>query len=304
MLAFGFRDEEKEKIKNTKIRGNPEKFFCMRGSFSKYYGRRDCGVLDTPKRPRGDPDVDSDSILLSSDDEVAATAAFLSSPELKYFDTQCTERTVPSSLALDDWEFNPDFLQIASVPPRGDGGQQMSGKAIRITSWSVKGSFWLKPTLNALEGLEPRWGFIALVLDSQTNGARCSSEEVFQFFTSSNNLANCSPFMNMLNSKRFRLLRRLTVDLSPKTLSIDIGIAPDPNAWQCAGRFVPFEFFVPLDLICNFNAWPADGNDQIVGVVDNSLQVFAGTNHLNPLLSNQPAIVAGYQSRIRFLNLQ
>jgi len=253
------------------------------------------------KRLHCDPD-DNDLLLLQADDEESATRSFLSTPELKYFDLACSEQDVPNSAALDNWMFNPDLFQICSVPVRGDGPQNFQGKAIVIKSWNVRGSIYLNPTLNALEGLQPRWVFMALVLDTKTNGAQCSSDEIVQFVYTANNPGHCSPLQNLENSSRFRILRRQTWDLSPSTLSIDIGIAPDPNAWQCAGRCIPFSFFVPLDLLVNFKSFPSQS--EIGCVADNSLHVVCGQSHLNPLLSNQPAIRAGYVSRIRFLSPQ
>lgn len=253
------------------------------------------------KRLHHDP-VHDGLLLLQADDEESATAAFLQSPELKYFDLSREESTVPSSAALSDWIFNPNLGQICSVPVRGDGPQNFQGKAIVIKSWNVRGAVYLKPTLNAAEGMQPRWVFLALVLDTNTKGAQATSDQILQFVYSANNPGHCSPLQNMEYSKRFRILRRETWDLSPSTLAIDIGIAPDPNAWQCAGRCIPFSFFVPLDLLVNFKTFPSQS--EITGVVDNSLHVVCGQSHLNPLLTNQPEITCGYVSRIRFFSPQ
>lgn len=271
------------------------------------YGSRTSRRGVSYKRLHHDPDFD-DAMLLSSDDEEPAPRSLLPFVELKYWDLSRGGDTgsvggdpVPSGAGLDDWIFNPT-LGICSVPVRGDGAQEYTGKAIRIKSWAVRGSVWLQPTLNALEGLRPRWVFMALVLDTQTNGTQCTSDQILQFIYTQNNMGHCAPFQNMAYSKRFRLLKRKTWDLSPKTLSIDIGIAPDPNAWQCAGRLKTFDFFIPLDVICNFKTFPVDS--EIASCVDNSLHVVMGTNTINGLLVNQPAITAGYVSRIRFEDLQ
>lgn len=269
----------------------------MRFSDDRFSG----GSGFTRKRLHHDPDNDG-LLLLQADDEESATHAFLSSLELKWWDLSREESTVPSGAALNDWIFNPNLGQICSVPIRGDGEQEFQGKAIIIKSWNVRGAFYLKPTLNALEGLQPRWVFIALILDMKTNGAQATSDEILQFVYSANNPGHCSPFQNLHNSSRFRILRRMTWDLSPSTLSIDIGIAPDPNAWQCAGRCIPFSFFVPLDLPVNFKSFPVQS--EIGCVVDNSLHIVCGQPKLNPLLSNQPEITCGYVSRIRFLSPQ
>lgn len=252
--------------------------------------------------------VDDDLFLLQADDEESASSSFFHSPELKYLDLSkgaevgtTSGISVPDGAGLNDWIFNPTF-GVCSVPNRGDGPQDYQGRAIVIKSWNVRGSIYLNPTLNAVEGLQPRWVFMALVLDTQTNGTQCTSDQILQFVYQANNCGFCSPLQNMEYSKRFRILRRATWDLSPSTLSIDIGIAPDPNAWQCAGRCIPFSFFVPLDLLVNFKRAPVD-ND-IGAVVDNSLHVVCGQSKLSGLLTNQPTITCGYVSRIRFLSQQ
>lgn len=267
----------------------------MRGAYKSIYGSGIARHSVASKRNRDD---DDDSFLLSSDSSQSAVSAFLYPPELKYFDISRDESTVPSNPGITDWIFNPNVGQICSVPLRGDGPQDFTGKAILIKSWNVRGAFFLNPTLNAAEGLRPRWVFIALVLDTQTNGTQCTSDQILQFVYSQNNPGHSAPFQNMDYSNRFLLLRRETWDLSPTTLSIDIGIAPDPNSWQCAGRTQHFEFFIPLDVICNFKSFPAQS--EISGVVDNSLHVVCGTNNLSALLTNQPTITCGYVSRIRF----
>ena len=276
----------------------------MRFSDDRFAG----GSSFARKRLHHTADYD-DLLLLQADDEESDTRSFLHSPELKYLDLSkggetglVSGATVPDGAALNNWIFNPTF-GICSVPNRGDGPQEYQGKAIVIKSWNVRGSFYLNPTLNCPEGFQPRWVFIALVLDTQTNGTQCTSDQILQFVYQANNTGFCSPLQNMEFSRRFRILRRATWDLSPSTLSIDIGIAPDPNSWQCAGRCIPFSFYVPLDLVVNFKRPPVD-ND-IGAVVDNSLHVVCGQSRVPPLLStNQPTITAGYVSRIRFLSPQ
>jgi len=251
----------------------------------------------TYKRLRGDADDDSD-VLLPVHGEIPRFRSMVPTPELKYLDLYKTYTVLSNNPNLSGGMFNPDAFQICSVPDRGDGPQNFSGRGIVIKNWSIKGTIGLAPTVSADTLPYGRLAFIALVLDTQTNGTQCASNDIFTDVIGSD-VAMCNPLINMLNSRRFVVLARKTIVLNVKTHTNEYepGI---PAVYQTCGVIKPFEFFVPLDLPVRYKAF--DNFSPITNVVDNSLHVVAFTSYYNPILLNAPFVGGGYVSRIRFLS--
>jgi len=261
------------------------------------HARRGTGGSSAYKRLRGDADDDSD-VLLPLHGEIPRFQSMVPTPELKYLDLWKTYTILDNNPNLSNGMFNPDSFQIASVPDRGNGPSDFTGRGIILKSWSVKGTIGLAPTVAADTLPYGRLAFIALVLDTQTNGVQCSSNDIFTPVIGSD-VAMCNPLVNMVNSRRFVILARKTLDLNVKTHTNEYepGI---PAVYQIPGIIRPFEFFVPLDLPVLYKAFAAFS--PIGNIVDNSLHVVAFTSYYNPILLNAPQVGGGYVSRVRFLD--
>jgi len=256
------------------------------------------------KRVSGDPD-DDDFMLLSPFGEVPHSPAVFPSRELKFFD--CTafdfnpSTTADGTLGIVSWS-GVSGPTICSGPTRGDGPSQFSGRSILIKSWSIRGSAFLNPFSNATTPPEGRLFFIALILDSQTNGSQCTSQAIIgpsgldAIGTSS---TNCTPNINLLNSDRFTILRRDVFALNPKCLTI-YEVVGVPPVYLGTGCVRPFEFFVPLDIRVDFKTFSSPMTAS--NVLSNSLHVVCFTTYASPLV-NHPAVACGMQSRVRFVSL-
>lgn len=156
------------------------------------------------KRLRGDADDDSD-VLLPLHGTIPRFRSMVPTPELKFLDTHLDYFQLSVDSAMTGGIIAPSG--IASIPARGDGPSNFNGRGVVIKNWSVKGSFDLIREEDMAHPPNGRLAFIALVLDTQTNGTQCVSQDIF---TNPGNViaAMCSPMVNLLNSRRFVILHR------------------------------------------------------------------------------------------------
>jgi len=131
--------------------------------------------------------------------------------------------------------------------------------------------------------------YIALVLDTQTNGAQLNSEDVF---TNPNGtmISAASPLRNMSYTERFKVLKKKIIRFPQPSITYD-----GTNIEQSGFR-IPFSFFVKLGgLQTKFQAGTTTG--YCGTIVDNSLHLIAYSNNTGasiiPLIS--------YNARLRFV---
>jgi len=217
------------------------------------------------------------------------TAGFLG-VEKKYFDSGLLAVTnIPTSATLTGCVIPPTTPVNGdgsiSCPAQGDGPQNRDGKKFVIKSVQLKGFIDL-PAQSGNAAVNDNKVFIALVLDTQSNGATCTGPDIFTNFSGHARLA-VAPSRNLLFGKRFRILKSEIFDLMPESLS-----------WNGAsfgyhGVSKVFEWYVPLNLNVNCNAATTA---TITSVADNSLHVVAVCAST---VDMQPTLV--YNARIRFM---
>lgn len=216
--------------------------------------------------------------------------------EKKFYDTARVHVAIAGNPDCTGGVYNPlisgqpgslTATNCMSVPGQGVGPQQRMGKSITIKSVQIKGMVEIDavtfPTATPPNGHSV---FVALVLDTQTNGAQCTSESIFQ------NLSNsvyslCVPTRNLLNAKRFKILKSETFNLDAKTLTLNA----IPTS-MFAGVGATVDWYLPLELPVNFIE---QTDEDIANVVDNSLHLIAFYNQ-----TNLTARIT-YNARIRFL---
>ncbi len=130
--------------------------------------------------------------------------------------------------------------------------------------------------------------FIAVVLDTQTNGATINSEDVYTN-QGANALLAGSPMRNLQFSTRFRVLAKKIINIP------QIGITNDTGATGGviqAGLQRQFSFFINLK---GMNVLFKGTTETVANIVDNSLHIIAFTSGiaLAPTIS--------YNSRLRFV---
>jgi len=214
------------------------------------------------------------------------TAGFLGI-ERKFYDTMLAATTIAAATDATGGEYDPSATSMISTPVQGDGEQNRDGKRILIDAVEIKGLVSWPAIANDTAMPAGREVFIALVLDTQTNGAQMNSEDCFKNL-SANALGNTSPLRNLLFSSRFRVLKEWSVLLEPKT-AVNNASATTVSV---AGTRGEFDCFIPLDLNVNFNSGTSAS---IANVIDNSLHIvaFCSSTTLAPTI--------GYNARIRFM---
>lgn len=207
--------------------------------------------------------------------------------EHKFLDLQLQPTTVAAATALTGGEYDPSSEQCLSSPPQGDGASSRDGKRIVIDSVYVKGLVKRAQLEDQTNPPPPEKVYVALVLDTQTNGAQLNSEDVF-LNTAVNADTNICPLRNLTNSERFRIIDTALIDLDVSALSVEAD-----NAFSWAGVAKEFTFYHKFKdggLPVNFVATSSSGT--VGATVDNSLHIIA--------FSISAAATICYNSRIRF----
>lgn len=216
--------------------------------------------------------------------------------EPKFLDMCYEPAALPNTLDFASAEVDPGAaangcIGCISCPAVGDSEQNRDGKKIVITQVEIKGTVLRTAESAQATPDNPSHGWIALVLDTQTNGVQLNSEDVFK---SINNVLigagsskySMRPFRNLLFGNRFRIIKMKAWQFNNYAISMNTA------GTGCQSGFVKnFTMFKKLRLPVNMNAGTTAS---VANVLDNSLHVIAwGSDAANLTLS--------YQARIRFI---
>lgn len=214
--------------------------------------------------------------------------------EKKFLDTTVKQTAVGAAAALTGGEYDPSAtsgsgggsggcIGALSVPAQGDTEQSRDGKRIVIDSLILKGNVNFNASASAAP-TEALKVFVAVVLDTQTNGAQLNSEDVFKNLAA-DAVLNVNPTKNLLFGKRFRILKSQVYDLTPPGA---YGATAN-NAHNGTQRefdwYIPFKGGLPVNLNAGTSA-------DVANCIDNSLHVVA--------FSSVAGAEICYNSRIRF----
>lgn len=229
-----------------------------------------------------------------------ATSAGFLGIEKKFLDMARTEVAISAAAALTSGEVDPSAtsgpgggsggcIDCLSCPAQGDSEQQRDGKRFVIDSLILKGYVRFYPTATTAV-LDPVKVFVAVVLDTQTNGAQMSSEDCFKNFLASEETAIC-PMKNLLSGNRFRILKSQTYDLTPQGV-----YAAGANFASNSVRR-DFDWYFPFKGGLRVSLKDGDSNSgqnaTVANVVDNSLHVIA-------FATEASKAYISYNARIRF----
>jgi len=213
--------------------------------------------------------------------------------EKKFLDTCRTITAIGAVGALTGGEYDPNATSGASggsggcvgclsCPAQNDTEQGRDGKHIVIDSLILKG--FVVDSESASEAARGASKvFLAVILDTQTNGAQLNSEDVFKNLAGGADSA-VDPMKNLLFGKRFRILKSQVFDLTPP------GIAAAGNLATNGVRrefdwYIPFKGGLPVNMNAGTTA-------DVANVIDNSIHVVAFTTFASTYLA--------YNARIRF----
>lgn len=216
-----------------------------------------------------------------------ATMGFLGI-ERKFYDTALALTAIPAPTDSSGGEMDPSATSMISTPAQGDTEQNRDGKKINIIQVAIDGVIQVSPAELQAGPQRGTKVYVALVLDTQSNGAQMNSEDCFKN-TNAAAATSIVPQRNLLFGTRFRILREMVIDVTPVALS---HFAVD--SFSYSGQIKPFHIFrkFPGGLPVNFNAGTTAS---IANVIDNSLHVIAYTNDTTVI----PQLA--YNARIRFV---
>lgn len=202
--------------------------------------------------------------------------------ERKFYDTARAAVALTAPADASGGEVDPGTVNCISAPAQGDGESNRDGRKIHIKSVHIKGNVFVNTVPTATD--TPGKVFVAIVQDTQTNGAQLNSEDVYTNPSASTNLATM-PFRNLQYSSRFKVL-------ATKVVTADITTAAY-NGTSLVGfpTHKTFEIYKNVDIPVTFSNTTAG----VANVTDNSLHVIAYCQDT----TSTPYIQ--YNARIRFV---
>jgi len=208
----------------------------------------------------------------------ARTGGFLGI-EQKYHDSTLAETVIGTSLA--SGERDPATANCLNGIAQGDTETTRDGKNYLIKSVHVNG--YISRIVDPDNADPPTYniGFVALVLDTQSNGAQLNSEDVYQ------GTLGATPFRDLQYSASFKVLgfKQFTFDCP--------NVATDgTNTNSSGGQVVPFRFDVNKDIKVHCTGTGTTVSD----IQDNSLHIIAsayGAGTANAYIQ--------YNARVRFV---
>lgn len=208
--------------------------------------------------------------------------------EEKYWDQGVLSSVIDAPANCINGMHDPGTNQCLNAIPQGPGGTERNGRQVVLNDVSVKGQVRLAPE-TGLTGPDnvPRV-FIALVLDTQTNGNQMLSEQCFSNPVGTGALAT-DIFINKAYESRFEILD--TCEIGPQQYAGVLTMTNYP-AGQVAenGVTVPFRLYADLEgIIVNYSS-----SGGIAGIRDNSLHIIAYANDITA------TPVLDYNSRVTF----
>lgn len=220
----------------------------------------------------------------------AARLASVLGVERKYFDCGLAASALNAPSASATWgglEHNPATLLCLNCPTQGTGATNRDGRLIKMDSLQVNGVVAFAPQADQVAADTQPVIKIWIVMDKQTNGGTGTGVDSENVYTNpiATAIGGLAPLRNMLYSKRYKVLKEITVDTR------QLAITYDGTNMEQEGAQLPFSCYIDLKgKSCEYN-----GNAGTVGdIVTNGLFVLAATSstQMTPLLT--------YNSRLRF----
>lgn len=207
--------------------------------------------------------------------------------ETKYLDVWASSLAVPANDTCESGEMQPEggCTECLSAPAQGDGPQARDGRQIQFKGIFIDGFVNLVPLADQADVATPQTVFVALVLDTQTNGSTIVSEQVF---TNPNDtpVVNGYPLRNLAYSTRYKVLAHKTIHMGPVTAGTD---GANTNSLNGAGQC--FTLGYKGDMPIKFGSL---GTATVSDVIDNSLHLVAFA------CSSAWTTTISYNSRMRF----
>lgn len=214
----------------------------------------------------------------------ARTGGFLAQ-ELKFYDQTLVGANIATSTDGSGIEADPSATVLINTVTQGDGESQRDGRKMIMKSIFVSGVVNVGPATDVTVPEAIPDIAIWLILDTQTNGATITSENVF-VNKSANILGGTSMMRNLQFSSRFRVLDKVTFTM------------PNPPQSGDSTNFDVQGVHVKWSLAANLKNMPVLftlTTETVANITNNSLHILAVTTST----SMSPTIT--YNSRLRFV---
>lgn len=169
---------------------------------------------------------------------------------------------------------------------QGDTAISRDGNKIMVKEIMIRGHVYWVRSSDAAD--VPQYSIVALwlVLDTQTNGAACNSEDVFQNTSGSATLGPYA-YKNTYFGPRFRILKKWFLRRPPIAVGTD-----GANTMSCQSNLVPFSYYKKCNIPVTY---AQESTGLITDIRDNSLHLMGCANSTD----GTPSI--SWSSRIRFV---
>ncbi len=205
--------------------------------------------------------------------------------ELKFYDQKLLATALTSPTDGSGGEHDPSATVLLNTVTQGDGESQRDGRAMVMKSIFVTGVITAAVNIDETINKQQCNVVVYLVLDTQTNGATISSEQVF-VNPGANALLATSPLRNLQFTQRFRILDKVHIVLPPQPSQYD------GTNLEMGGIMFPFKLSANLN---NMKVLFSNTTETVANITDNSLHIIAFANDLDVV----PKIA--YNSRLRFV---
>ncbi len=204
--------------------------------------------------------------------------------ENKFYDTSLVSAALTAPANAESGEHNPSATITLNTITQGDGESQRDGRKATMHSLHIRGTVQMPNAVNQTAVSTPPNIFIAVVLDTQTNGTLLASENVFRNAGGSSVTAT-NILRNLQYTKRFKVLgtRKFTMRQGMPSW--------DGTNLEIGGDQKTFQFDIQLNgLQTTYTA----NTETIANIVDNSINLVAYSN------STATGPTISYTSRLRF----
>ncbi len=262
-------------------RGYPTTSYHYRQKRKGYLGRkRAAGRIVARRRARGW----GAPVLSQKQISNARIGGFLGI-ETKFYDQKLITSALTAPTDASGGEHDPSATVLLNTVVQGDGESNRDGRKITMRSIFVRGIVVVNARTNVTVPVTAAEVMIALVLDTQTNGATLSSENVFKN-PGANAITATAVFRNLQFTKRFRVLKRICFTLPQSEMTWD------GTNMEAEGFAVPFSMFVKLN---NIRVLFSASTETVANITDNSLHIVAYCTNVGQ------APTLNYISRLRFV---
>ncbi len=205
--------------------------------------------------------------------------------ETKFYDQKLIASTLTGPTDATGGEHDPSATVLMNTVVQGDGESNRDGRKITMKNIYIQGHIDVPLKANQTATNQAFICMVALVLDTQTNGATIASENVFTNPGASIKTA-AQPFRNLQFTKRFRVLKRLEIQGHQQEA------VWDGTNLEFMGYQLPFKIYVDLK---NIRVLYSATTETVANITDNSL-------HLIAFVSNTgQAPTINYHSRLRYV---